>query len=128
LAQILKDLRFIDVIINCGKRGHKEYGKDIVFSHRNKFGHLEWSAIVVKKGKIQQKESENIHKYIEKIIDQGSLAIDIEYEDEKGVEFPITRVFVATNEEITDPAKKVILRNIKGSVFFIERKTLLELI
>ncbi len=128
LAQILKDLGFIDVIINCGRRGHKEYGKDIVFSHRNKFGHLEWSAIVVKKGKIQQKESESIHKYIEKIIDQGSLALDIEYEDEKGVEFPITRVFVATNEEITDPAKKVILRNIKGSVFFIERKTLLELI
>jgi len=48
LAQILKDLGFIDVIINCGRRGHKEYGKDIVFSHRNKFGHLEWSAIVVK--------------------------------------------------------------------------------
>ena len=128
LAQILKDLGFIDVIINCGRRGHKEYGKDIVFSHRNKFGHLEWSAIVVKKGKIQQKESESIHKYIEKIIDQGSLALDIEYEDEKGVEFPITRVFVATNEEITDPAKKVILRKIKGSVFFIERQTLLELI
>ena len=128
LAQILGDLGFLDVIINCGRRGHKEYGKDIVFSHRNKFGHLEWSAIVVKKGKIQQKESESIHKYVEEIIDQGTLALDIEYESEKGIEFPITRVFVATNEEITDPAKKVIIRKIKGSVFFIERQTLLDLI
>ena len=128
LAQILKDLGFIDVIINCGRRGHKEYGKDIVFSHRNKFGHLEWSAIVVKKGKIQQKGRESIHKYVQEIIDQGSLALEIEYEDEKGIEFPITRVFVATNEEITDPAKKVIVRKIKGSVFFIEKQTLLDLI
>ncbi len=128
MAQILRDIGFIDVKINCGRRGHKEYGKDIIFSHRNKFGHLEWSAIVVKKGKIQQKESESIHKYVEEIIDQGSLALDIEYEDEKGIEFPITRVFIATNEEITDPAKKVIIRKIKGSVFFIERQTLLELI
>ena len=128
LAQILRDLGFIDVIINCGRRGHREFGKDIVFSHRNKFGHLEWSAFVVKKGKIQQKESESIHKYVEEIINQGSFALEIEYEDEKGIEFPITRVFVATNEEITDSAKTVIIRNIKGSVFFIEKQTLLDLI
>lgn len=37
LADILNDLGFSDVTINCRRRGFNEFGKDIVFSHRNKF-------------------------------------------------------------------------------------------
>ncbi len=127
LADILKDLGFSDVTNNCGRRGHDEFGKDIVFSHRNKFKTLEWDAIVVKTGKINQPEGRALRSYIKEIIEKGSEALDVPFKDERGIKFPITRVFIATNEEITDKAKKSIRAKIKGSVFFIEKKTILNL-
>ena len=33
IYEILHDLGFSDIKINCGRRGHSEFGKDIVFSH-----------------------------------------------------------------------------------------------
>ncbi len=129
LTDILDDLGFSDITINCKRRGHpREFGKDIVFSHRNKFRSQEWNAIVVKTGKIDQPKGRKLYNYIEEIIDKGSEALRIPFKDEKGIEFPITRVFVATNEWIGDDAKLTISAKIKGSVFFIEKKTLLNLI
>ena len=53
--------------------------------------------------------------------------MDIPYEDEKGREFQITRVFIVTNDKITDLAKKSIRAQIEGNVFFIEKESLLDL-
>ncbi|MFX1257495.1 MAG: hypothetical protein ACFFAN_06535 [Promethearchaeota archaeon] len=127
LADILKDLGFLDVTINCGRRGFDEFGKDIVFFHRNKFHKKEWDAIVVKTGKIDQPEGRNLRGYIKEIIQKGSDALDIPFRDEKGIKFPITRVFVATNEKITIKAKESIRAKIEGSIFFIEKSTLMNL-
>lgn len=127
LKDILNDLGFFDIRINCGRRGHKEFGKDIVFSYRNKFRSIEYDAIVVKTGKIDQPEGRDIHNYIKDIIRKGSDALEIPFIDEKGIPFPITRVFIATNEGITDDAKTSIRAKIEGNVFFIEKDTLLSL-
>lgn len=127
ITKILQDLGYTDIKINCGRRGHLEYGKDIVFSHRNMFKHQEWDAIVVKKGKIDQVEGRKDRRYIKDIISKGSEAFLIPYEDEKGRKFQITRVFIATNDKITDPAKISIRTQIEGRVFFIEKDTLLDL-
>lgn len=127
LVSILEDLRFEDVLINCGRRGHDEFGKDIIFSFRNKFNQTEWNAIVVKTGKIDQSIGRKINQKVVKIIDQGSEALEIPYKDEKGSEFKITRVFIATNEYITDKAKKTIVRDLGGQVFFIDKQILLSL-
>ena len=127
LYKILTDMGFTDIKINCGRRGHSEFGKDIVFSHRNMFKHQEWDAIVVKTGKIDQPEGREIRKYIKEIINQGLEALYMPYEDEKGRKFEITRVFIATNDKITDPAKRSISAQIEGKVFFIEKNTLLNL-
>jgi hypothetical protein len=62
LISILEDLRFEDIVINCGRRGHDEFGKDIVFSFRNKFNQTEWNAIVVKTGKIDQSIGRKINQ------------------------------------------------------------------
>jgi len=51
----------------------------------------------------------------------------VPYEDDRGIKFCITRVFIATNDEITDPAKISIRSNIEGNVFFIDRNKLLDL-
>lgn len=127
LVNILEDLRFKDVLINCGRRGHDEFGKDIVFSFRNEFNQIEWNAIVVKIGKIDQSIGRKINQKLVKIIDQGSEALEIPYKNEKGSEFKITRVFIATNEYITDKAKKTIIRDLGGQVFFIDKQILLSL-
>ncbi len=128
IYEVLHDLGFTDIKINCGRRGHSEFGKDIIFSHRNVFKHQEWDAIVVKTGKIDQPEGRGeIRKYIQDIIDKGSEAFDIPYEDEKGRKFQITRVFIATNDKITDFAKQSIRAKIEGNIFFIEKDTLLDL-
>ena len=127
ISEILHDLGFIDIKINCGRRGHSEFGKDIIFSHRNVFKHQEWDTIVVKTGKIDQAEGREDYKYIKDIISKGSEALDIPYEDEKGRKFQITRVFIATNDKITDPAKQTIRAKIEGKIFFIEKDTLLDL-
>ena len=123
----MQDLGFSDIKINCGRSGHIEHGKDIVFSHRNMFKHQEWDAIVVKIGKIDQAEGREDRRYIKDIINKGSEAFNIPFEDEKGRKFQITRVFIATNDKITDPAKISIRTQIEGRVFFIEKDTLLDL-
>lgn len=128
LVTILDDLGFNDIVINCGRRGHDEFGKDIVFSYRNKFNQIEWNAIVVKTGKIDQSIGRKINRKVEEIIDQGSEALEIPYKNEKGSNFKITRVFIATNEYITDKAKSTIIRDLGGHVFFIDKNILLNLI
>jgi len=127
LVDILNDLGFSDVTINCGRRGFDEFGKDIVFSHRNKFQKQEWDAIVVKTGKIDQPEGRELRNDIKEIIQKGLEALDIPFEDEKGNEYSITRVYIATNEKFTVKAKKSIRAKFEGRVFFIEKKTLLNL-
>ncbi len=127
LVSILEDLGFEDIVINCGRRGHNEFGKDIVFSCRNKFNQTEWNAIVVKTGKIDQSTGRKINKKVEEIIDQGSEALKIPYQNEKGSNFKITRIFIATNEHITDNAKNTIIRDLGGHVFFIDKQILLNL-
>jgi len=128
LVTILEDLGFEDIVINCGRRGHDEFGKDIVFSYRNKFNQTEWNAIVVKIGKIDQSIGRKINRKVEEIIEQGSEALEIPYKNEKGSDFKITRVFIATNEYITDKAKSTIIRDLGGHVFFIDKNILLNLI
>lgn len=81
----------------------------------------------MKTGKINQPQGRALWKYISEIIEKGSDALKIPFEDEKGIPFPITRVFIATNDKITVDAKKSIRKEIDGSVFFIEKKTLLNL-
>lgn len=125
LAEILENLGFEDIKVNCGTRGHDEHGKDIVFSHVNKFGSREWNAVVVKIGKIPAAEGMELYGYVKKIIDQGMDALETEYEDDKGSKFPITRVFIAVNDIITDPARKSIRKKMEGKVFFIDKDTLL---
>lgn len=127
LFKILVDLGFKNVKINCGRRGHRENGKDIVFSDINKFKLLEWNAMIVKIGKIHQPEGRILYKYIDDIIKKGSDALDIPYEDEKGYRFKITKVFLATNDEITDDAKRSLRKKIEGSIFFVEKDTLMHL-
>ena len=128
LISILEDLRFEDIIINCGRKGHDEFGKDIVFSYRNKFNQIEYNAIVVKTGKIDQAIGRKTYRKVEEIIDQGSEALEIPYKNDKGSNFKITRVFIATNEYITDKAKSTIIRDLGGHVFFIDKNILLNLI
>ncbi len=127
LAEILENLGYEDIKINCGTRGHDEHGKDIVFSHVNKFGSREWNAFVVKIGKIRAEEGRELYGYVKKIIDQGMDALETEYEDDKGSKFPITRVFIVANDTITDPAKKSIRKKMKSQVFFIDKETLLKI-
>jgi len=81
----------------------------------------------VKTGKIDQSIGRKINQKVEKIIDQGSEALEIPYKNEKGSDFKITRVFIATNEYITDKAKKTIIRDLGGQVFFIDKQILLNL-
>ena len=52
-----------------------------MFSHRNKLGSPEWDAIVVKKGKIDQPEGRDIRNYIKDIIQKGSEALEIPFEE-----------------------------------------------
>ncbi len=127
LAQLLANLECDDVKINCGTRGHSEHGKDIVFSNLNMFGSREWNAIVVKIGKIRAEEGRELFGYVKKIIDQGIDALETEFVDDKGSKFPITRVFIAANDTITDSAKESIRKKIEGQVFFIEKETLLNM-
>lgn len=96
----------------------------ILFSPCNRFNSQEWDAIVIKTGKIDQPEGRALRDYIKDIIQKVSKALDISFVDGKGIEFSITRVFIATNEESTDKAKKPIRAKIEGSEIFIEKKTL----
>ncbi len=125
LAEILENLGYENIKINCGTRAHDEQGKDIVFPNVNKFGSREWNAVIVKIGKIRAEEGRELYRYVRKIIDQGMDALETEYEDDKGSKFSITRIFIAVNETITDSAKKAIRKKMEGQVFFIDKETLL---
>ncbi len=125
LTEILENLGYEDIKINCGIRGHDEHGKDIVFSCVNKFGSRELNAVIVKIGKIRAEEGRELYGYVKKIIDQGMDALETEYEDDKGSKFPITRVFIAVNDIITDPARRSIRKKMESQVFFIDKNTLL---
>lgn len=124
LINILEDLGYHDISMT---HGVDEWGKDIVFSNRNRFRLLEWNAIVVKKGKINTDEAREMTKKFETIINQFKEAFEEPYRNDSGSKHRITRVFIATNEKITTRAKKRILNELKGQVFFIEKKTLMNL-
>lgn len=124
LKEILEDLGFEDIELT---HGTDEMGKDIVFSNKNKFKMKEWNAIVAKKGKIKTDDARKLPDKIKLMIYQVEEAYGYKYQDERGSKHPITRVFIATNDRITKDAKKRIRSKLKGNVFFIEKKTLVDL-
>ena len=102
-------------------------GKDIVFSNRNKFRLREWNAIVAKIGPINTTDARELPDNIKLMIFQVEEAYGFRYMDEKNSKHLITRVFIATNDKITRPAKQRIIKKLKGNVFFIDKDILLGL-
>ena len=127
LFPILRDLKCEDVRI---LHGPNEMGKDILFKTTNLFGLPEYNIMVVKTGKIDQRQSGKINKYIEEIFDQIKTGKIVKYKDLNLGKLNICRVFVTTNDDITDRAKEVLSAldpKIRGNIFFIYRDVLLNL-
>lgn len=127
LIPILKDLVYDNI---QDIHGQHEYGVDILFSNQNKFNLMEWNGIVAKIGNINKKEGVKLSQKLKDIFDQIYEAFNMEHLEKNYGDVKITRVFIATNGVINYHAKKALQNKdpvIEGSIFFIDKNTLLNL-
>ena len=128
LIPILRDLGYENI---KDTHGNQEFGKDIVFKAKNRFGFDEWNAMVVKTGNIHVDISKK-ENFLIKIIRQIEIAKGTKYPDLNYGKKVITNVFVVTSGKFTGNTYKgfndfLSGRNLKGSVFFIDKDYLLGL-
>ena len=127
LIPILRDLGYDDI---QDMHGQHEYGIDILFRKTNNFGVIEWNAIVAKRGNINKKGGVELSQKLRDIFDQTYEAFSMEHLEKNYGDVKITRVFIATNGVINYYAKKALQNKdplIEGSIFFIDKNTLLNL-
>ncbi len=113
--------------------GSDERGKDIVCKEENSFSLAEWIAIVAKVGKITG--STTMPTGFQTVFNQVQEAFSFPYKDPRTKkEMPIAKVFVVTNDEITQAAQNRIVDKFgtagaaNANVHFIDVQKLVELI
>lgn len=126
LLPLLRKMDFIDVKFTHGTR---EYGKDFTFSEVTKFGNLRHYALQAKAGNVRG----NVNSDIDEIIGQLDDAFSMSYFEISANEERLINTFVvAISGYFTDNAKDKIARkippNLKGSVYFIDKDKVLELV
>lgn len=123
---LLRKMGFVDVRFSHGR---KEYGKDFTFSELTKFGNLRHYALQVKAGNMRG----NVNSDIDEIIGQLSDAFSMPYVDTSANEMRYVSTFIiAISGNYTENAKEKITqkipRHFKGSIYFIDKDKILELI
>ncbi len=126
LYPLLRKMKFIDVRFSHGTR---EYGKDFTFSEITKFGNLRHYALQAKAGNIRG----NVNSDIDELIGQLDDAFSMPYFEVSVNETRIINTFIiAISGNFTENAKEKIAQKIpttmKGSVYFLDREKILELI
>lgn len=126
---VLPLLRQMNLISICYNHGNKEFGKDVIFSKLDSFNNLNHYGIQIKKGNISGK----VNSQIDEIIGQINDAFPLPYKQigsENGCY--INTLYVIISGYFTDNAKEKIIHKLpssyKGSVQFIDKEKLLELI
>ncbi|MDQ0496787.1 restriction endonuclease [Paenibacillus brasilensis] len=123
---LLRRMGFLSVRYN---HGSKEYGKDFVFSEITKFNVVINNAIQVKAGNING----GVKSQIDEIIGQLEDAFSLPYRElgSEGNKY-ISNFYVIISGLFTENAKEKIIykipKELKGSIFFIDRYKILELI
>lgn len=126
LLPLLRKMNFIDVKFTHGTR---EFGKDFTFSEITKFGNLRHYALQAKAGNIRG----NVNSEIDEIVGQLDDAFSIPYFEISANEERLINTFiVAISGYFTDNAKDKIANkipnNLKGSVYFLDKDKILELV
>ncbi|MCW2120728.1 restriction endonuclease [Flavobacterium sp. 7A] len=126
LYPLLRKMNFIDVRFTHGTR---EYGKDFTFSEIPLFGNLRHYAIQAKAGNVRG----NVKSEIDEIIGQLDDAFSMPYFEVSVNENRLINTFiVAISGNFTENAKDKISQkiptNLKGSIYFLDREKILELI
>jgi hypothetical protein len=126
LLPLLRKMDFTDIRFTHGK---KEYGKDFTFSEPTKFGNLQHYGLQAKAGDISGK----VNAPIDEIIGQLDDAFSMPYFEISANESRQISIFiVAISGKYTENAKEKIANKIrptfKGSVYFLDKDKILELI
>jgi hypothetical protein len=109
--------------------GRHEYGRDITFSELSPLGALRYYAVQVKAGDIRG----GVNSEVDEIIGQLEDAFSMPYYD-FGADAPcyISTFIIATSGRFTENAKdkiaKKVRRGLYGSVWFLDRERILELL
>ena len=126
LAPLLRRMGFTSVKYTQGPR---EFGRDFTFSERTFFGFLRHYGLQAKAGDVRG----NVNSAIDELIGQADDAFKIPYID-IGSNEPryISTFIIAISGRFTDNAKAKIAnkipRGLHGSILFLDRESLLELI
>lgn len=126
LYPLLRKMKFIDVRFSHGTR---EYGKDFTFSEVTKFGNLRHYALQAKAGNIRG----NVNSDIDELIGQLEDAFSMPYFEVSVNENRIINTFIiAISGNFTENAKEKIAQKtpatLKGSIYFLDREKILELV
>ena len=126
LYPLLRKMKFIDVRFSHGTR---EYGKDFTFSEITKFGNLKHYALQAKAGNIRG----NVNSDIDELIGQLDDAFSMPYFEVSVNENRIINTFIiAISGNFTENAKEKIAKKtpavLRGSIYFLDREKILELI
>lgn len=126
LYPLLRKMKFIDVRFTHGTR---EYGKDFTFSEVTKFGNLRHFALQAKAGNV----SGSVNSEIDELIGQLDDAFSMPYFEVSVNENRIINTFIiAISGNFTNNAKEKISEKtpkaLKGSVYFLDREKILELV
>lgn len=126
LYPLLRKMNFIDVRYT---HGQKEYGKDFTFSEQTRFGNLRHFGLQAKARNIRG----NVNSDIDEIIGQLNDAFSMPYHEISANESrQISTFIVAISGQFTENAKDKIVQKIpnhfKGSVYFLDRDKISELI
>ena len=93
--------------------GTQEFGKDITFYDKDKFGNIEYYGVQVKAGDISGK----VNSKINEITTQLNDAFNIPFKDiETGREEFLSKIIIANSGEYTENAKTKIMHNIPSNL------------
>lgn len=126
LYPLLRKMNFIDVHYTHGQR---EYGKDFTFSEQTSFGNQRHFGLQAKAGNIRG----NVNSDIDEIIGQLEDAFSMPYHEiSANEERRISTFIIAISGLFTENAKDKIAHKVpnhfKGSVYFLDRDKIQELI
>lgn len=128
LIPILRDLGYDNVKETHGTR---EFGKDIVFTIRDKFGLPEWNVMVVKNQDIHGDTSKP-NNFALNVLSELKLCKAMPYKDLNYGEKHFAKVYLVINGKFRDNAIDIISKNLKdynlnGCLYFMDREFLLNL-
>jgi len=126
LAPLLRRMGFISVRY---RHGTKEYGKDFTFSELTPFGQLRHYGLQAKAGNV----SGEVNSEIDEILGQMEDAFSMPYYEVGSKESRYISVFIiAISGQYTENSKEKIIekmpKGVIGSVYFLDREAIIELI